>query len=213
MLRREDGAPVPGGGGWERLNECVYDIVGWVRFALREGFGGVILIGHSMGARKAAYYMAERQDANVVGLIAASPVARPIAAYNDEMIKMAQAIVDEGRGRDLMPWPELGCSMSAQTFLDHADMESPFQNTFCVSGSGSSPVVAKVTCPLLAFYGGEERSGAINRQEELDTVRRNATAASRVDTLMIRRAGHIYEGHEADVAEAIANWAGTLPAR
>src|SRR5947209_16180397 len=32
VLRAPDGKPVPGGGGWERLQECPRDIAAWVGF-------------------------------------------------------------------------------------------------------------------------------------------------------------------------------------
>ena len=41
------------------------------------------------------------------------------------------------------------------------------------------------------------------------SVKRQSTGPSRVDTVMIRGADHMYAGEEAQVAETIARWAST----
>ncbi len=66
----------------------------------------------------------------------------------------------------------------------------------CVSGN----------TPLLAFFGTRERGG----EGTLETIRRQAHSAARVDTRLIEDADHAYTGHEADVAGVIARWAATL---
>jgi len=204
VLRAPDGKPVPGGGGWERLEECPRDIAVWVGFMIDAGFRGVTLLGHSLGARKVAYYQAGRQDPRVVALIAASPVARLLGPPDPEVTALAERMVAEGRGRDLLPWPSIGCSMSAQTYLDHELPDAPFRHVF-VAPDGPPPI-ARVRCPLLAFYGAEELVDGRDRTPELETVRRNAGAAGRVDTLLIEGAGHLYAGREGEVAAAVAAW-------
>ena len=207
---------MPGGGGWERLAESPRDIAGWLDFATRLGCAHMVLLGHSLGARKVAYYQAERADPRVVGLIAASPAAMPLEPPDAALLAMAREMVVAGRGCDLLPWPAVGCSMSAQTYLDHEDREGPFLNVYVRHGATyEAPLVARVACPLLAFFGaleGWSRDGG-DRAPELETIRRHATAAPRVDTLLIPGANHSYESHEAAVATAIADWLDGLGVR
>jgi alpha-beta hydrolase superfamily lysophospholipase len=204
VLRRADGSIEPGGGGWERFADSPRDIGGWLDLAAERGFVDVALLGHSLGARKVAAYQAERQDTRVVALIAASPVARDIGPPDPETRALAERMVAEGRGRDLLPWPPYGCSMSAQTYLDHEHPDATARRVFW--SDRDTPPVARVRCPLLAFFGAEEQVDDRDRTPELATIQRNAVAAARVDTLLIPSAGHMYEGHEADVAQAIATW-------
>lgn len=214
VLRGLDGRPCCGGGGWERLEESALDAAAWIGDAVAEGCDGVVLAGHSLGARKAAYYQAVRQDPRVLGIVAISPFARRTEADVSEIGRLARRMVDEGRGRDLLPWPDTGCSMSAQTYLDHELPEAALNNVFVVSREGmAEPYASRIRCPLLAVYGSEEEAGGKPRVAELEAIRRNATSATRVDTLLIEGAGHTYAGHERALARAIADWAASLPGR
>jgi hypothetical protein len=49
-----------------------------------------------------------------------------------------------------------------------------------------------------------------NRAPELQTIRQNALAASRVEALLIDGADHLYTDHERDVATVVARWVDTL---
>jgi pimeloyl-ACP methyl ester carboxylesterase len=205
VLRRHSGEIVPGGGGWERLAEAPLDIGGWISFLLAEGFNAVALLGHSMGARKAAYYQAQRQDERVAALIAASPFAGSPPPPDPVILALAEQMVAEGRGRDLLPWPNVGCSMSAATYLEQSVPEATFLNIYA-SITGEAPI-AQVRCPMLVFYGADERGpDSPDRSAELETIRRNAVVARHVETAMIKNAGHMYQGHEAEVAALIVNF-------
>jgi hypothetical protein len=60
--------------------------------------------------------------------------------------------------------------------------------------------------PLLAFFG--ERAPGSERT--FDTLRREASGVSRLDTRIIADADHVYAGREAEVARVLAEWAATL---
>lgn len=44
----------------------------------------------------------------------------------------------------------------------------------------------------------------------MSSIRRQPSGPSRVDTVMIKNADHMYAGEEGQVAEVIAGWAATL---
>ena len=133
-------------------------------FLFASGFRRVVLAGHGLGARKAAYYLAERLDPRVVGLVAASPIVlkHPGGAQTEEdrtLLTSARAMASTGRGRDLLPWPPEGCSMSAATHVDHEDPDAPFSNLFALTGhAGRRRSRRSIKIPILAFFGSEERS-------------------------------------------------------
>lgn len=56
-------------------------------------------------------------------------------------------------------------------------------------GVAPDPPLARVRCPLLAWYGTEEGAG---RGADLEALRRRATAARRVDTRPVAGADHVY---------------------
>ena len=71
-----------------------------------------------------------------------------------------------------------------------------------------NPAVTRIHCPLLAFFGTREDVGD---QADLtllkSSIQRQSTGPSRVDTVMIQNADHMYTGQEAQVASTIAAWA------
>lgn len=192
------------GGGWERFDESPRDVGAWVEFAMGLGARRVVLIGHSLGALKATYYLAERDDPRVVGLVLASPAVRA-GRLRPDLIEQSERMVGEGRGQDLLPWgisPVSG-SLSAQTYLNRR------QTNLDLFGLDTpEPSVGRVRCPIYAFLGTRERW--VGTEADLDLIRRHATGSPRVDTRMFEDADHRYSGMEAEVAKAIAIWLDTL---
>ena len=205
MLRRADGTGVLGGGGWECFDESPRDVAAWISFAESLGFRRVALFGHSLGALKVAYYQAQRQDPRVAGLVAGSPPVRA-GRLDPGLLAQAEKMVAEGRGRDLLAWgtsPAGAGTHSAQTYLNRARTGIDTYGTDVPDSA-----VSKIRCPLLALFGSDE--AWVGGAADLDTIKRNATAAERVETAMIEGADHVYTGHEPDVARVVARWLGTL---
>jgi dienelactone hydrolase len=106
----------------------------------------------------------------------------------------------------LLPWgssPAGAGTLSAETYLSwrHSDFD-----TYGVDRA--DPPISRVRCPILALYGTDE--AWVGGAEDLELIRRNATATARVDTQMIEGADHVYTGHEATVAQVIGAWLGTV---
>jgi pimeloyl-ACP methyl ester carboxylesterase len=205
ILRTADLRRLIAGGAWEIFGESPRDVAAWIDLAARIGDGEVILLGHSLGSLKVCYYQAQRRDPRVRALIAASP---PLHAgtWSDATRDQAARMEAEGRGRDLLPWDFMDAgagTLSAQTVLGWVRA-----NIDVYGGRTSDPAVARVDCPILAFYGTEE--GPIGSAADLETVRRNAKSSPRVDTAMIEGSDHNYNGHEGEVAALIARWVESL---
>jgi hypothetical protein len=71
---------------------------------------------------------------------------------------------------------------------------------------------SRVHCPLLAWFGTKEPEigSAADLALLKSTLQRLPTGPSRVDTVMIQNADHMYHGEEAQVAQTMANWANAL---
>ncbi len=218
-LRSPDGHSATGGSAWEHLSESPRDLAGWMDFLFASGFRKVVLAGHGLGARKAAYYLSERLDPRVAGLVAASPIVlkHPGGAPSEEdrtLLTSARAMASTGRGHDLLPWPQDGCSMSAATHVDHEDPDAPFSNLFALTGhSRTSPLAAEVRIPILAFFGSAERSSdGRDRAGELGLLRHSARSSPGVTITLIRGADYRYTGKITAVADVIAKFVMSLPA-
>lgn len=203
----KDGQLVLGGGWWELCEESSRDIAAWIAFAARLGAEGVVLVGQSLGGLKVLAYQAEHQNPRVRGLVAASPAVHlrhRMLGAPAELRGLAERMVAEGRGQDLMPWGQLpgGLNASAGTFLAWLRPELDV-----IGLDDPNPAVSRIRCPLLAFAGSEREALSA---ADLETIRRKATAAPHVDTHVFQGADHGYHGHELEVAAFLAEWIDTL---
>src|SRR5579859_6732464 len=98
-IRPRGGEQRLGGGAWEAFDESPLDIGAWIDFTVKLGFASAALVGHSLGSLKVAYYQASRQDARVVGLVAAAPPVRA-GGIDPELKAKAEKLVAESRGEE-----------------------------------------------------------------------------------------------------------------
>lgn len=208
------GKRIRGGGYWGVPSEQTQDIAAWIDYAASRGFKQVVLIGHSAGWAAVRRYQAETQDSRVAGIVSASGEVSPGTEPPDpEMLTQATRLAAEGRGDDLLrfptqhrPYPSF---VSAATYLDDAKTPKEFLDFFGMQSS--TPAVTRVHCPILIWFG---TNGDIGNAAELERVksctRRQTSGPSRVETIMIQNADHMYTGEEAQVARTIAKWSDTL---
>jgi hypothetical protein len=128
-----------------------------------------------------------------------------------ELLARATGLVADGRGEDLLRLPNRSFPsfVSAATFLDIHNTPPELVDFFGVQTP--NPGVARIRCPILAFFGTRGDVGTESDLEMLKSaIRRQASGPRRVDTVMIRGADHMYTGEEAQVAQTIAGWADSL---
>jgi pimeloyl-ACP methyl ester carboxylesterase len=208
-----DGKRVRGGGYWGVPSDEVRDLAAWIDLAVARGFKDVVLVGHSAGSSAVRYYQAEKQDKRVVGLVLASGRVQPATNPTDpDLLAQATKLVADGRGEDLLRFPNrpVPSFVSAATFLDLHKMGPKLTDYFGVRTP--KPPVANVRCPILAWYGTKETDIGTEADLELlkTCVKRLPSGPSRVDTVMLKNASHMYTGEEVQVAQTIVQWANTL---
>jgi pimeloyl-ACP methyl ester carboxylesterase len=206
------GKRIRGGGYWGVASEEVQDLAAWIDFATDRGFKEVVLVGHSAGWAAVRSYQAEKQDRRAVGVVLASGAVRAETRPTDpEQLAQATRLMADGRGDDLVRDPKRSFPsfISAATFLDIANTPPEFKDFFGIQTP--NPAVTRIRCPLLAFFGTR---GDVGTEEDLkllkSSIQRQSSGPSRVDTVMIRYADHMYTGEEVQVAETIAKWADSL---
>ncbi|MGI8782611.1 MAG: alpha/beta hydrolase [Acidobacteriota bacterium] len=207
------GKRLRGGGYWGVPSEEVRDLAAWINFATAQGFKQVVLVGHSAGWAAVRHYQAEKQDPRVVGLVLASGAVRADTQTPDpELLAQATRLVAEGRGDDLLRFPNrrFPSFVSAATYLDIAKTAPELKDFFGVQTP--TPAVTRIRCPILAWFGTREPDIRTAADLELlkSSIQRQSSGPTRVDTVMIQSADHMYTGQEAQVAQTIAKWADTL---
>lgn len=204
--------PVLGGSAWEVFTDCVYDLEAWVDVALDLGYHRVLFGGHGFGGAKALHYQAQSSRREVAGLALASSASAIRQKMSNDDLDLARSMREEGKGRDLMPWgtggDSLNSTVSADWYLDRAQM---FKELY---GHGSlPPALARITCPVFAWFGSNETRHDRDVRAFLDLIRGTATRASLVDTRLLRGVDFFYTGGERQVSDALLNAAQVLDAR
>jgi pimeloyl-ACP methyl ester carboxylesterase len=203
---------IRGGGYWGVASEEVRDLAAWIDFVTDRGFQKVVLVGHSAGWAAVRLYQAEKLDPRVVGVVLASGAVRAETRPTDpEQLAQATRLMADGRGDDLVRDPKRSFPsfISAATFLDIANTPPEFKDFFGVQTP--NPAVTRIYCPLLAFFGTREDVGTEADLKLLkSSIQRQPSGPSRVNTVMIQHADHMYTGEEAQVAQTIAQWADSL---
>jgi pimeloyl-ACP methyl ester carboxylesterase len=205
---------IRGGGYWGVASEQVRDIAAWIDFAEARGFKQVVLVGHSAGWAAVTQYQAEKQDHRVVGVVVASGTVRPGTGPTDpDQIAQATRMMAEGHPDELVRDPKRSFPsyISAATMLDIVNTPPEFKDFWGTRTETKDPAVTRIHCPLLAFYGTR---GDVGNDADLkllkSSIQRQSSGPSRVETVMIQNADHMYTGEEAQVAQTIAKWADTL---
>jgi pimeloyl-ACP methyl ester carboxylesterase len=194
-----------GGGWWECVSEAWLDIKAWLDFASTVfSPRRLVLAGHSYGAVKVTWFQGERQDSRVAGLISASGPVRPPWPELGGSLAVAQRMVADGHGLELLPFGSRGRpeTLSAQTLVDRGES---LVDVYGMEDADSP--VSKVRCPMLVILGTEEPQ--IASPDDLERIKRNARL-SNAETSLIEGADHWYRGREQAVAEAIYAWLGKL---
>ncbi len=203
------GKRIRGGGYWGVTSQGSLDLAAWVTFAAEHGFERVVLVGHSAGWSAVAAYEIQRHDPRVAGMVLASGAVQVQRPERDAgLMAEATRLVQAGSGDELIRLPNKSFPsyISAATFLDLANVPPAVLDFFGLEVT--TPGIASLRKPLLAFFGTRERD--VGGPADLKTVRASvnkyAAGAVQVETSMIDRADHMYTGEEAQVAQLISEW-------
>jgi pimeloyl-ACP methyl ester carboxylesterase len=203
---------IRGGGYWGVASEEVRDLAAWINLADDLGFKRVVLVGHSAGWAAVRSYQAQTQDPRVVGVVLASGAVRADTRTPDpDQLAQATKAIAEGSPDELVRDPKRSFPsyISAATFMDIASAPAEFKDFFGIQTPNAG--ITRIHCPLLAFFGTR---GDVGNEEDLEliksSIKRQSSGPSRVNTVMIHGADHMYAGQEEQVAETIASWAASL---
>jgi pimeloyl-ACP methyl ester carboxylesterase len=202
------GKRVRGGGYWGIQSEQDLDLEAWIDLAERLGYTRVVLVGHSAGWAAVAWYRVRSQDPRVAGVVLASGSVQPLRLPDQpKELAEARSLVEAGASDDLVRLPNRNFPsfISAGTLVDQAETPPQLLDFFGVERRDGA--VARLGCPLLAFFGTR---GDVGGQPDLDIVKATPTRLSistlRVDTALIDGADHMYTGEEGQVARLIDGW-------
>lgn len=202
------------GSAYERVSDCVVDLQAWFELLESRGYRRVGLLGHSLGALKGIYALAQQRLPNVTRLLAVSPpwlsFARFSAGRKAELFRAtlseAEQHVAEGRGESLMevvfPLPYV---VTAAGYLDKYGPEERYH---------VPRLLRQVEAPTLVTFGTEElgEGGAFaGLPEEIERMR--SAGETKADVRVLAEANHQYLGCHAELASHLLRWLKNAPVK
>ncbi len=198
------------GTAYEVFEECLLDIEAWVALLAQRGYRSMVLLGHSFGAHKAAFYQSETGDERVQGLILMSPADQGlwVGAMGSEagrMLHWAAEKASSGQGDALVPTGPAPYPLSARTV--HSLFVTAKPDIFKFSRPDEPwEVVSRLSCAILATMGTVAEFISTSPQTAMAMLKGKAVSSPRCDTVVLEGAPHNYRGHEAEVNKVIVDW-------
>ncbi|HJX38336.1 MAG TPA: alpha/beta fold hydrolase, partial [Anaerolineae bacterium] len=199
---------------FEIFEESPLDIAAWLDFLQRHGHREMVLLGHSFGAHKAAFYCGETSDERIRGLIFMSPADQGLwvdamGPEAERTLSWAIEKVSSGQGDALLDDGPAPYPMSARTI--HSLFVTAKPDIFKFGRPDDTwEVVSRLGCPILATMGTVAEFISTTPHAALATLKAKAVSSPRCDTVVLDGAPHNYRGHEEEVARVIVGWLGDV---
>lgn len=192
------------GGAFQLAREAVADNRYASEWLASRGYRNPIVIGHSNGGMLAVKHCADHPGTPALVLMSAHRGGRSLVPMisakglfgKDELpqlIDRAEAMVAEGKGRELILLPGWWWVISAESLLDYS------RNT-----PDALEHAPKIHCPVL-YLRGDQEPREIYPAEEFA-----ARASGPCTVRILPDCDHFYTGQESHVAGLIADWLGSV---
>ena len=198
------------GNAYEKFEECIFDIKSAVVYLEQNKYTEIALCGHSLGANKVAYYVAETHDSRINKLIFMSPPDMVGLAEkepdHENLLKLAKKMCFEGKGEELMPnivWD--GYYLSASTYVNLNSRDYPV-DIFNTYDKNKPSLLSEIRIPTLAIFGEKDDASILPQAQALAVIKSKATNSPSFDTEIIKGANHSYFGKEKEMAKVIVDW-------
>ena len=191
---RTPGGPTLHGSAWEHFSDCVHDIDAWVGVARNLGYRRIVLIGHGFGGAKCLHYQAQRQVPEIAAVVLASSGSAVRDKLPPHLSDLAETMVAEGHGLDLLPWgtgENYASTVSADYYVARSVLSKEMYGS-----PDLPPAIARVRCPVIAWFGAQEDRPTRRVAEFLDWLAANAVVSEHVDCAILDGIDFFYSGKE-----------------
>lgn len=203
-----------GGMAYEDIEECYFDIVGAIEYAMQLGYQDIYLQGHSLGCTKVLYtYNKLRNEKNclinkIKGVILLSLVDIPnmvALGLNQKFVKLAEEKEKNGEEMQLMPLESFIHPISVKTYLKYTKYNKDIDFARYHDECDKFEVLNGIKCPVFMRWGNINElinQDAKNLSEFLNTKIINEEK----DISYIDGADHGYHGKEVELAKEIKSF-------
>ncbi len=213
---KKDDSVIFGGAGFEKFTDCVYDIDAYVNFFLAKGYTEIILIGHSTGANKVAYYLLQKPNRAVIGGVLAAPISDIAgtrhALGGKKFDSLVASITAQAKGKSGDEIVRVPVDPGILTYDRFLSMYTPgtAEDMFPYYAAQAWPRFRKITKPLLVVIGENDEWLDRPVASYLHGFIANADRKTKLRSAVIKNSDHSYVGAEKRFAAAVSQWIQTL---
>ncbi|MEG9530427.1 alpha/beta fold hydrolase [Mannheimia indoligenes] len=188
----------------EDFNKAIEDVSAYVDFAEQQGYGRIILAGHSLGANKVIHYLSSTQDKRVDKFILLSPanvthLTNQISKPERTFIK---AQVADGKGQTLLPFELFGW-LPCVADTAYQWLYSPLLNNVHQETDGDFSQVRAVRHTGALLIGTLDGFTYGDPCGFLQNINRHFPKSEQNKLIFIENTGHTYQQKEQQVAERL----------
>lgn len=204
---------VYGGAGYEKFEECVYDIHAGVDFLVSQRFRQVFLVGHSTGAIKVGYSEATKPHPNVAGIILAGGLSDRLGPDVDyvmlsKQVQQMEDMVDDGKGDQLIE----GLSFFPMTPKRFISLNKKGSHEEVFDYGEENPkmkMLARITKPLFIIVS--ENDEYLDRPAgDVTRVFDEHAKSKHYKSMIFPGADHGFTGKERAFVDAVSDWIGKI---
>lgn len=213
-IKYMDGRKELAGTAYEDIEECYYDIVGAVKYAIKLGYTSIYLQGHSLGATKIVYtYTKMKQEGNIElknikGILLLSLVDLPDifrVYFNNEYLLYAEEKEKEGDILSLMPKDAFIHPISVKTYLKYTKYNSKIDFAQYNNEGYTFDTLNEIDIPLFMRWGSNKELIRKSAEEQVKLMKR-VIQNKKSDINYIDGADHTYSDKENELAKDIVNF-------
>lgn len=205
FVKFKDGGRILAGTAFENIEDCYYDILGAIKYAISLGYKEIYLQGHSLGASKMIYTYNKLLDENseylsnikaiiLLSFVDVSAVFRKFST--EEIIKVAKEKMEANKGMELMPYNSFLSPISVKNYLRYLKIKDEINEY---------DQFKNVNIPIFMRWGNVHEL----IQEKADEHAKNISEiikSKNKDINYIDGANHSYDGKEEQLAEEICDF-------
>ena len=213
---KNDNVTLLSGMAYEKVEDCYFDVVGAIEFALSLGYEEIYLQGHSLGSTKVVYTYNKLQKENskllnnIKGVILLSLVditGLIKSDARDEFIKIAEEKANRGELMDLMPFKCFIHPISVKSFLQYTKHNENFDFARYSKSDDNFEVLNSIKCPIFMRWGNVNELIKQDAKDLAEFMNKKITNSNK-NISYINGADHSYHGKTEQLAEEIKQFLG-----
>lgn len=181
------------------------DVESYVKYAKDLGFKNIILAGHSLGSNKIINYLGNTPDNYVNYFIVSAPVDLMhwfnVMPNVKECIELAQKLVNENRGKEILPDLFGGFSpMCAETALSFYNTHN-LKNCPVISGDGETDSLFNIKINGSFVIGEKDSLTDGNPKDFIEKINSHCKNPEHNQVIVVPDSSHIFYGKHEEYAK------------